>query len=109
MFYEIRTYRLKNGAIPAYLKVVEEEGIAIQKKHLGALVGYFFSEIGVINEIVHIWGFSSLDDREARRSRLMADADWQAFLPKIRDLIEVAENKIMKPAAFSPVGGSRPV
>jgi hypothetical protein len=109
MFYEIRTYRLKNGAIPAYLKVVEEEGIAIQKKHLGELVGYFFSEIGPINEIVHIWGFLSLDDREARRGRLMADPEWQAFLPKIRDLIEVAENKIMKPAAFSPVGGLRPI
>ncbi|MCV9961642.1 NIPSNAP family protein [Pararhizobium sp. BT-229] len=109
MFYEIRTYRLKNGAIPAYLKVVEEEGIAIQKKHLGELVGYFFSEIGVINEIVHIWGFSGLDDREARRGRLTADPEWQAFLPKIRDLIEVAENKIMKPAAFSAVGGLRPI
>ena len=29
MYYEIRTYRLKNGAIPGYLKVVGEEGIAI--------------------------------------------------------------------------------
>jgi hypothetical protein len=105
MFYEIRTYRLKNGTIPSYLKVVEEEGIAIQKKHLGTLVGYFFSEIGPINEIVHIWAFRSLDDREERRARLMADASWQAFLPKIRDLIEVAENKIMKAAAFSPTHG----
>ncbi|PYE39483.1 NIPSNAP protein [Rhizobium sp. PP-F2F-G20b] len=105
MFVEIRTYRLKNGAIPAYLKVVEEEGIAIQKAHLGQLVGYFSSEIGPINEIVHIWAFGSLDDRERRRSALMADPAWQAFLPKIRDLIEVAENKIMKPARFSPVGG----
>jgi hypothetical protein len=109
MFYEIRTYRLKNGTVPAYLKVVEEEGIAIQKQHLGELAGYFYCEIGAINEIVHIWGFASLDDREARRSRLMADPDWQAFLPKIRDLIEIADNKIMKPAAFSPLGGSRPV
>jgi hypothetical protein len=109
MFYEIRTYRLKNGTVPAYLKVVEEEGIAIQKQHLGELAGYFHCEIGAINEIVHIWGFASLDDREARRSRLMADPDWQAFLPKIRDLIEIADNKIMKPAAFSPLGGSRPV
>lgn len=109
MFYEIRTYRLKNGAIPAYLKVVEEEGIAIQKQHLGDLLGYFFSEIGPINEIVHIWGFASLDDRDARRGRLMADPVWLAFLPKTRDLIEVADNKVMKPAAFSPAGGSRPV
>ncbi|WP_454701741.1 NIPSNAP family protein [Agrobacterium burrii] len=103
MFYEIRTYRLKNGAIPAYLKVVEEEGIEIQKSHLGELVGYFFSEIGPINEIVHIWAFSSLDDREERRAKLMADPRWLSFLPKIRDLIEVAENKIMKPARFSPL------
>lgn len=91
MFYEIRTYRLKNGTLPEYLKAVGEA--------LGQLVGYFFSEIGAINEIVHIWAFQSLDDREERRTRLMADPDWQAFLPRIRDLIEVAENKIMKPAA----------
>ena len=102
MFYEIRTYRLKNGTIPQYLKVVGEEGIAIQKAHLGNLVGYFYSEIGTINEIVHIWSYASLDDREARRQRLAADPEWQAFLPRIRDLIEVAENKIMKPASFSP-------
>ena len=106
MFYEVRTYRLKNGAIPEYLKVVGETGIAIQKRHLGKLVGYFYSEIGPINEIVHIWAFTSLDDREERRTRLMADPDWQAFLPRIRDLIEIAENKIMKPAAFWSTDGS---
>jgi hypothetical protein len=102
MFIEIRTYRLRNGAVPAYLAAVAE-GVEIQKRHLGALVGYYASEIGPINEIVHIWAFASLDDREARRSRLGADPEWQAFLPRIRDLIEIAETKIMKPAAFSPV------
>ncbi|MFB9948955.1 NIPSNAP family protein [Rhizobium puerariae] len=104
MFYEIRTYRLKNGAVPAYLRLVEEEGIDIQKGHLGKLVGYFSSEIGTINEIVHIWAYESLDDREKRRAALNADPAWQAFLPKIRDLIEVAENKIVRPARFSPLG-----
>ena len=108
MFYEIRIYSMKNGGIPEYLKVVGEEGIAIQKKHLGNLVGYFSSEIGPVNEIVHIWGFASLDDRQARRARLAADPEWQAFLPKIRDLIVTAENKIMTPAAFSPLGGTAP-
>lgn len=102
MFYEVRTYRLKNGTLPAYLKVVGEEGIAIQKRHLGTLVAYLSSEIGPINEIVHIWAYASLDDRERRRQQLAADPQWQAFLPKIRDLIEVADNKIMKLAPFSP-------
>lgn len=82
MFYEIRTYRLRNGAIPTYLKVVEEEGIAIQRKHLGELVGYFFSEIGPINEIVHIWAYPSLDERERRRAALMNDAAWRIFFPR---------------------------
>ena len=108
MFYEIRTYRLKNGAIPDYLKVVGEEGIAIQTRHLGNLVGYFSSEIGPINEIVHIWGFTSLDERQDRRARLMADPAWLAFLPKIRDLIVTADTKIMTPAPFSPLGGTEP-
>jgi len=102
MFIEIRTDRLKNGSIPAYLAAVSE-GIRIQRRHLGALVGYYSSEIGPINQIVHIWAFASLDDREARRTRLNADPAWQTFLPRIRDLIEVAETKIMKPAPFSPV------
>lgn len=106
MYFEVRTYRLKNGSIPAYLKTVGETGIEIQKRHLGDLIAYFHSEIGPINEIMHIWAFKSLDDREERRARLMADPEWQAFLPNIRDLIEIADNKIMKPASFSPTGGS---
>jgi len=105
MYIEIRTYQLKNGSVPAYLKAVEESGIAIQQQHLGQLIGYFSSEIGPVNEIVHIWGYSSLDDRQKRRAALAADPNWQAFLPQIAPLIERAENKIMLPAAFSPIGG----
>jgi hypothetical protein len=33
------TYRLRNGRIPAYLAAVAEEGIAIQRRHLGTLLG----------------------------------------------------------------------
>ncbi len=103
MLYEMRTYRLKTGATPAYVRLVEEEGIAIQKSHLGQLVGYFTSEIGPLNEIVHIWAYASLDDRAARRARLAADPAWQAFGPKIQALIEVMENKILLPTSFSPL------
>lgn len=100
---------MKNGGTPEYLRVVGEIGIAIQKKHLGHLIGYFSSEIGPINEIVHIWGYATLDDRQTRRAQLAADSEWQAFLPKIRDLIVTAESKIMSPASFSPLGGKDPI
>ncbi|WP_029350229.1 NIPSNAP family protein [Bosea sp. 117] len=104
MLYELRTYRLKTGSVPAYVKLVADEGIAIQQGHLGRLVGYFSSDIGPLNEIVHIWAYESLDDRTARRARLAADPAWQAFIPKIQALIEVMENKILLPTSFSPLG-----
>ena len=70
MIYEMRTYRMKVGSVPAYLKLVEEDGIAVQKEHLGRLVGYFSSEIGPLNEIVHVWAYADLVDRAERRARL---------------------------------------
>lgn len=102
MIYEIRTYRLKTGAVPSYLRLIQDEGIAIQQGHLGRLVGYFFSEIGPLNEIVHIWAYEDLADRERRRAALAADPKWLAILPRIQSHIETMENKIMKPASFSP-------
>jgi hypothetical protein len=103
MLYEMRTYRLKTGTVPAYVKLVAEEGIALQKAYLGTLVGYFTSEIGPLNEIVHVWAYDSLDERARRRAALNADPAWQAFLPKIQALIEVMENKILLPTSFSPL------
>lgn len=102
MIYEMRTYRLKAGTVPAYLKLVEEDGIEVQKRHLGQLVGYFSSEIGPLNEIVHIWAYRDLNDRAARRAQLAGDARWQEFIPKIQALIDTMESKILLPARFSP-------
>jgi len=65
------------------------------------------SESGPSIEINSIRAFASPDKREEQRARLMAGPDWQFFLPNRRDRIEVAENKITKPASFSPVGGGQ--
>jgi len=103
MIYEHRTYRLKNGSIGEYLRLVGGEGIAIQRRHLGELVGYFTTEIGPLNEITHIWAYADLADRDRRRAALLTDPEWLAFLPKIQVLIEAGSNKILKPAQFSPL------
>ncbi len=100
MVYEIRTYRLNVGALPAYIQAVSEEGLAIQRPHLGTLHGYFFSEIGPLNEIVHIWAYRDLADRETRRAALAADPRWIRFLPGIQALIQTMDNKIMRPMPF---------
>ena len=103
MFYELRTYRLKVGAVPAYIQLVQQEGLVIQMRHLGQLVGYFSSDIGALNQIVHLWAFDSLDDRDRRRTSLLNDPLWLTFLPKLQPLIEEMECRILKPTAFSPL------
>lgn len=103
MIYEIRTYRLEVGKLPEYLYLVGEEGLEIQKEYLGNLVGYFYSEIGPLNQIVHIWSYEDLEDRQARRNKLEQDSRWREFIPKIQSLLLEMETKIMRPTEFSPL------
>ncbi|MCO4843999.1 MAG: NIPSNAP family protein [Yoonia sp.] len=103
MIVEQRTYRFKAGKVPTFMAIYEEKGLEIQKRILGNLIGYFATEIGPLNETVHLWGYASLDDRAARRAALMADEGWRAFLAEILPLLEMQETKILLPTGFSPI------
>lgn len=102
MIVEQRTYTLVAGGVAKYLKLYEEEGFAIQGPALGNLVGWYFTEFGALNQIVHMWGYEDYADRETRRAALAKKPEWQAFVAKIRPLLIRQENKIMTPAPWSP-------
>ena len=72
-----RTYTLHPGKTNEYLETYEKHGFAIQTKHLGQPVGYFFSEIGPMNQIVHIWKYKNLAERD-ERLQVMYRADGTA-------------------------------
>lgn len=103
MIVEERIYRIRSGKLRDYLTLVQTEGLAIQQPILGNLIGYFVSEIGPLNHVVHMWGYADFEDRTVRRQRLSEDPRWQAFIPKLATLIETAENRILLPTAFSPL------
>lgn len=103
MIVEERIYRIKAGQIGAYLKLVREEGLAIQQPVLGNLIGYFVTDIGELNQAVHLWGYADLQDRGERRTRLMAMPEWQAFIPKLMATVDTMENRILVPTDFSPL------
>ena len=100
MYVEERMYRLKIGAAPEYLKHYENDGMKVQLKHLPHMVGYYFTEVGTINMIVHMWAYESLDQRERCRAAMAADPEWQAYLAKTRHLMETQETRMMKCAPF---------
>jgi hypothetical protein len=86
-----------------YLQLVREEGLAIQQPILGHLIGYFTTEIGLLSQVTHMWAYADLADRARRRQELAENAKWQAFLPKLAENIEQAENRILLPTDFSPL------
>ena len=103
MLVEMRTYTLKPGSIATYLKLYEEKGMRVHREILGNLIGYFTTEIGDINQVVHLWGYASFEDRQLRRARLATNEEWQAFLKAAQPYFEKQENKLLNCASFSPI------
>ena len=103
MIIEHRTYKIKPGKLNILMDLYEKEGMAVHKEILGNQIGYFYTEIGPLNEIVHMYGYESLDDRAKRRKELSQTKVWQKYITKAIDLIEYQESKILMPAEFSAI------
>jgi hypothetical protein len=103
MLVEQRTYTLHPGMTGQYLKLYETEGMAIQKPILGRMVGYYQTEFGPLNQIIHMWAYESMEERATKRAKLGADPAWQAYIAKTRPLTLSQENKLLIPANFLQV------
>jgi hypothetical protein len=100
MIVEQRTYTLVPGSIGAYFELYEREGLATQREHLGNMLGYYATEVGHVNSIVHMWRYESFEDRAARRAALGSDPRWKAYLVKMLPMLLDQESKILVPAPF---------
>jgi hypothetical protein len=103
MIIEHRTYTVAQGRMEEYLALYERAALPLQLKYLGHLVGFFTSEIGPLNQVVHLWRYDSLADREARRARMNADPEWRAYVKSIAGMFVSQESKILNPTRFSPL------
>ncbi|WP_457579259.1 NIPSNAP family protein [Ensifer adhaerens] len=104
MILEHRTYTFKPGTVDKWMKKYEADGLPVQKRHLNRFVGLYVSELGTLHTTVLMWAYDSLADREARRTAMYADPDWQKFISEVwaLDAIQKQEVMIMNPASYSP-------
>lgn len=101
MVVDHRTYTLCPGKLPRFVEVYAELAWPLQQRHLGDCIGWYTSmDIGQLNQIVHMWRFSDLNDRAERRAALAADPGWPAYLEQATPLIQHMENKILHAAPF---------
>ena len=102
MIVDVRTYTLVPRKLARYLELFEAHALPVMQRHGLQLLGYYTSGIGPLNQVVHLWRYDSLADLEAKRAARDADPAWGQYLALTDGMVMMQENKIMRPAPFSP-------
>ncbi len=101
MIYELRTYQLRMGGVPEYFEIAKTKLLPILAEHGIKPVGFWTTEIGTLNEVVHLWPFEDLNDRQQRWAKWKEDPRRVEIMTKLGQLIMSQSNKILTPAEFS--------
>ena len=103
MIVDMRTYNIVPRKMPAYLRLFEEVGLPVLRRHIGEPLAYFVVEHGPLHQVVHLWGYSDLADLETRRAARDADPAWTDYLSQTEGLLVSQENKLCRPTAWSGI------
>jgi hypothetical protein len=96
--YEMRIYTYMPGEIP---KVLEAWGKAVPgREKLSPLVVCGSTELGGLNKFIHVWVYKDLNERVRIREESRKGGQWP---PQAGVRPQRQENKVLIPAAFSPL------
>jgi hypothetical protein len=103
MIHELRRYTIKPGKAAEYVEKAGSIGRAVRGDRFGKLLGYWSTELGPLNQVVHLWEFPDLAARAAARAGLAKDEGWtKQYLPVTQALLETQENMILAPFDWAP-------
>jgi len=96
--YEIRTYTMLPGAAPT---VIEKWAERIEgRTKLSPLAFCGHTELGGLNQWIHVWAYKDAAERFAIRDQARATGAWP---PATRGQFVKQENMFVVPAEFSPL------
>ena len=69
MIFEMRTYTLKPGTVPQAEQAFADK--IAERVKLSPLAGFWRTEVGTLNQIIHIWPYKDINERDQdpRRGR----------------------------------------
>jgi len=89
--YELRTYDLVPQKVGEFMKLSNEK-FHLRTQH-SVLLGYWTTELGGLNQVVHLWEYGSLSERSGVRAKLGGDPEWQAeYFQKILPWLQHQDN-----------------
>jgi hypothetical protein len=103
MIYEVRTYDLKPGTLAQY---EERFGEALPHREKYSKLGAFWhTEIGPLNQVIHVWPYENMEERDRIRAEAAGDAHWP---PRSDGAVVNMNSEIWNPAPFMrPMGGDQ--
>ena len=103
MIIEMRTYLLKPTTLKRFLDIYNNEIRETHVSILGNQIGFFYTEFGDLNKVIHLYGYESYEDRDRRRAILAKNKDFLNYLTKVEDIIVRMNNEILLPTEFSKI------
>jgi hypothetical protein len=104
MIHELRTYGVQPGRAPEYVEKSGTIGRPIRGDRYGRLLGYWTTELGPLNQVVHLWEYEDLAARAAAREGLARNERWvKEYLPATTPLLLWQENMILAPVEWCPL------
>ena len=106
MTYEMRSYEIVPGRMPAMHARFQNHTLGLFKKHGIRVVGFWEAAIGVSNVLHYIVQFDDLAHRERAWAAFGADPDWlrvRAESEKDGPIVARIRSEIWRPAPYSPM------
>ena len=101
MIYDMRIYDLQPGAVETYKAAVREVALPIREDHGVKLTGWYATDIGKLNRVVHIWAYRDYTHFEEARQAVRNDPRWAGeYLPRVKGLGLRQQDMIMTAADF---------
>ena len=96
MIYELRTYTVKPGTLGDMVKAASTVSREIRGDDFGKLEGYWMTEIGPLNQVLHMWSYDSFEERARLRAELAKNPRWTGeYVPLIRPLLIRQDVRLM--------------
>jgi hypothetical protein len=103
MIIEMRTYDIQVGKLNEFINIYDNDIREIHTSILGNQLGFFYTEIGSLNQVIHLYGYDTYEDRERRRKVLSKNESFLKYIVKVKGLILSQTNQLLNPTSFSKI------
>ena len=97
----MRTYDIAMGKTPEYMAAVRDVALPVRESYGVKLAGWYYTDIGALNRVVHIWAYRDFAHFEEAREAFRTDERWlNDYVPRVKGIVLRQENQIMRASDF---------